>query len=222
MPSPTNNMSVLEVARGFSTSKMASADVIRWAERMLAADTELADHPVIMELAWLSVHRDENETVEKLLTKLVADAVSFEITDADKAQARSFTQEMLKEQAPGSITRDNCIDFVLGSCPQIAVGLQEERELSGIRRPGLYSELGPYIECIVQALRPGDESLTVMLQCLEHLFELGTEEVQGAASVGVIEGVVNTCSHEDMDMKPFQAALLPLSRAAYDELIRFW
>ncbi len=212
----------IELARCLHRGEISEDDVIRWAEVKLATTEDLEDEGTIIELAALAIGGDNSDTVRRYLEQLISSSDDFAISQNVLDAARTLADALIVDARPSSITNDNCIDYLLGCCPEIAVGLAKVWRFFGADEAGLYDESRPFITFIVSAIQDSTDDLDHAIQCLESLFTLGDSEIREVATVGIIEGVVNRCRHNDIDLAPLIERLLPESRLAYDELERFW
>lgn len=212
----------VEILRSLNAGEVTESDVIRWAEQQVANGSTLGQETAVFDLALLSTVNDNSSTVPSLLEKLIAVVVDFSITEEQLEQARHATKTIIRDGKASSIRRENCIEFIIGYCPQIAAGVTKERQFFGGYEPGLYSELSAFNEFVVCAIKEDSDDLTQATQCLELLFELGNAEVREAATVGVLEGVTNFCIADDITFTRFVKQLLPKSRRAYEQLDKFW
>ena len=212
----------VEVLRCLNDGKMTENDVIRWAEAQVATNTTLGQTFTMIDLAALSIDGDNFDRVTALLEKLISEVVDFSISERDVTEARATMESIIRTGEASSIRKDNCIEFLLGCCPQIATALAEKRRFFRGNEPGLYNELAAFTDFLIGAIQRSSNDLAQAAQCLESLYSLGDSEIREAATIGVIEGVINRCKHNVIDLTPFSERRLPNSHRAYDELEVFW
>jgi hypothetical protein len=177
----------------------------------------------ILELASLTDADDWARIVPELLTRAIVDTGGFAVTVQELDAARTAAKRLVRAGRRESIRRANCVEFVLGRCPQLANAIERQRESFGPCEMGLYNELAVLTDYIVASLDKADVDLTSCIQCIEWLLVLGDAEVREAAAIGVLEGIGNRCSHADSDVDAsFADRLPPASRRAWDELDAFW
>ncbi|REJ69176.1 MAG: hypothetical protein DWQ31_05680 [Planctomycetota bacterium] len=216
------DLAPLDIIRRFNSGEMTDDDVIHWAEDQVALDNTLGREGTVIELAMLSCRDNNSQRIAVLLEDLVMEVVDFDYSDEQLARLRERCSALIRKARPGSIDKKNCMDFIIGCCPQTAA------ELSNVRRyfkgdvPGLYNELSAYSKFIVHAIENSPQDLDQAVRCLDSLFVLGDSEIRNAGAVGVIESVLNICGNSKIDAKPFIERLLPASKRAHVDLEKFW
>lgn len=196
--------------------------MISWAEAQIVAGNTLGQESSVINLAALSSDDDNSVRVSVLLEQLISEVVNFSISEHDIACARATMECIIRAREAPAIRKENCIEFLLGCCPQIARALAEQRRFFGGEKPGLYNELSAFNDLIIGAIKRRSDDLAQAATCLELMYNLGDFAIREVATIGVIEGVANHCRNNGIDLTPFIEELRPNSRRAYDALEVFW
>jgi hypothetical protein len=214
----------IQVFRDLAAGRMSEEDVIHWAENVIAGGGELADNEFIMEIAWLPKDgRNNIDSMKSALERLVDKTADFSIDAAHIARSQDLARTLIARGELSSIHKDNCMEFVLGTCPGIAPHLERVRRFYREVEPGLFGEMRAFVDFVVRAIQNRAWSdLDSSAKCLEHLLVYGDRDVQGAATVGTLEGIEGRCVHPPSSLEPFSDRLGPRSKMALDDLAKFW
>jgi hypothetical protein len=122
MEKKNSDIGPVEVLRRFNDGEMTETDVISWAEAQIVAGNTLGQESSVINLAALSSDDDNSVRVSVLLEQLISEVVNFSISEHDIACARATMECIIRAREAPAIRKENCIEFLLGCCPQIASG----------------------------------------------------------------------------------------------------
>lgn len=116
------------------------------------------------------------------------------------------------------------IPHLLTACPGFQPDWNEHLDWWGDdEQRGLYLDVGAFAQYLVDAYMNGNvECFSAAFAVIEQLIVDGTDDVQGLAIVGILEGIQNIASHQPFGHVVFTPWLGPHSRAAWLELVDFW
>ena len=113
------------------------------------------------------------------------------------------------------IKKDQIVNILTNAFPTFALD-EENRDLP-------YVILGNFACFLLEAFQRKDESLLKDAAALiERLHLEGDEYVKEAATIGLLEGILNTWPNSGVDPKTFAPYLLSESRRWWNSLNRFW
>jgi hypothetical protein len=111
------------------------------------------------------------------------------------------------------------VPLVLEACPSFRPVWQEHRANWGAQDAGGYNDTADVARHIVDLARAEYlECFPPLFALIEHLILTGDEEVQGLATVGILESIQNVAANTGVTQELFLPWLGPHSRQAWDEL----
>jgi hypothetical protein len=123
------------------------------------------------------------------------------------------------------ITKDHMFGSLLEACPSFEPVWREfaqEAERRPDEEPLYYILLGDLARHLVQRLKVGVvDEFPGVFQVVEDWHVLGDPYVQEAATIGLLEGIQHSATHEGIDPQAFAPWLLPQSRNWWSKLNRF-
>ncbi len=123
------------------------------------------------------------------------------------------------------MTQHQMFDPLLAALPSFLESWREfEREWpeGGAERP-YYLALGDLARHLIGLHAQGEAAqLRAAFEVVERWHTEGDHCVREAATVGLLEGIQNNCSHSPIDPEVFLPFLGPESRRWWDKLNRFW
>jgi hypothetical protein len=115
------------------------------------------------------------------------------------------------------------IPLLLESCPSFAPVWQNYAGSSVFDSDLGYAHLGEFAQHIVNLAKQDLRSeFDNVFAVVERMHLEGDAYVREAATIGLLEGIQNVASHEDMDPELFRQYLQPESLKWWDKLNGFW
>jgi hypothetical protein len=113
------------------------------------------------------------------------------------------------------------IPLLVEACPSFRVVLEEHRRCNDEDIP--YLILGDFARHLLQLHREGrNEVFGAVMQVIERLHVEGDHYVREAATIGLLEAILNIWDHEGVNPTLFARYLLPVSAKWWQSLNDFW
>lgn len=117
------------------------------------------------------------------------------------------------------ITRDQVMSMLLAACPSFL-----ERWKAYLAEPDyeanlLYIDLGELAHHVLElAIGGATAEFPALFAVVERLHVEGDAFVKEAATIGLLEDIQNIAGHDGIDTDAIEAALLPVSAKAWEQL----
>lgn len=215
--------SLSEILADVQAGKVDPRAVIRWATAAVG-DSSCQTHPSLLALASLFEHDDDDlAKVETILEELASQELDSRLSAERMREYEAASIAVRCGRLP--VTRANCLELMLGICPNAAAFVRRQFEMSRCADPGIYGTMSAFAAYILEMISAYNSSeLKCVSEAIESLLKFGDRDVCEATVVGLLEGLTNRCinNHWTNEMALFIECLGPHGQRACRDLDEFW